>query len=84
MVPLIPSIIGSFVGLLSGSVIIELIYGIPGAGRLYLDALSIGNYDYNLLLAIGAFYTIIGLVASLIVDLSYGLVDPRIRIGGKK
>jgi oligopeptide transport system permease protein len=84
MVPLIPSIIGSFVGLLSGSVIIELIYGIPGAGRLYLDALSIGNYDYNLLLAIGAFYTIIGLVASLIIDLSYGIVDPRIRIGGKK
>jgi oligopeptide transport system permease protein len=84
MVPLVPSIIGSFVGLLSGSVIIELIYGIPGTGRLYLDSLALGSYDYNLLLAIGAFYTIIGLFASLVIDLSYGIVDPRIRIGGRK
>jgi oligopeptide transport system permease protein len=84
LVPLVPSIIGSFVGLLSGSVIIELIYGIPGTGRLYLDSLAIGNYDYNLLLAIGAFYTLVGLIASLLIDLSYGLVDPRIRIGGRK
>jgi oligopeptide transport system permease protein len=84
MVPLVPSIIGSFVGLLSGSVIIERIYGIPGAGQLYLDSLQTGNYDYNLLLALGAFYTSIGLFASLLVDLSYGLVDPRIRMGGRK
>ncbi len=84
LVPLVPSIIGSFVGLLSGSVIIERIYSIPGAGRLYLDSLQNGNYDYNLLLALGAFYTSIGLIASLLVDLSYGIVDPRIRMGGRK
>lgn len=84
LVPLVPSIIGSFVGLLSGSVVIERIYSIPGAGRLYLDALQNGNYDYNVLLALGAFYTSIGLLASLLVDLSYGIVDPRIRMGGRK
>lgn len=84
LVPLVPSIIGSFVGLLSGSVIIERIYSIPGTGRLYLDSLQNGSYDFNVLLALGAFYTGIGLLASLLVDLSYGIVDPRIRMGGRK
>jgi oligopeptide transport system permease protein len=84
MVPLVPSIIGSFVGLLSGSVIIELIYGVPGVGRTYLRAMTRGSYDYNLILASTAFYTIIGLFAVLLVDLSYGIVDPRIRMGARK
>ncbi|MCF7926953.1 MAG: ABC transporter permease [Candidatus Izimaplasma sp.] len=84
MVPLVPSIIFSFVGLLSGSIVIEKIYGIPGTGRVYLNALVPGSYDYNVLLAVTAFYTTIGLFAVLLVDLSYGLVDPRIRMGAKK
>jgi oligopeptide transport system permease protein len=84
MVPLVPGIIGSFVGLLSGSVIIERIYSIPGAGRLFIRALTQNSYDYNLILAITAFYTAISLFAVLLVDLSYGIVDPRIRMGAKK
>lgn len=84
MVPLVPSIIGSFVGLLSGSVIIEQIYGIPGTGRIFIRALQSGNYDYNVLLVVTAFYTIISLFAILLVDLSYGIVDPRIRMGARK
>jgi ABC-type dipeptide/oligopeptide/nickel transport system permease component len=84
MVPLVPSIIGSFVGLLSGSVVIELIYGIPGTGRLYIRAMTRGAYDYNLILGTTAFYTVISLFAVLLVDLSYGLVDPRIRMGARK
>jgi len=84
MVPLVPSVIGSFVSLLSGSVIIELIYGIPGTGRIYIRALTRNAYDYNLVLGTTAFYTIIGLFAVLLVDLSYGIVDPRIRMGARK
>jgi oligopeptide transport system permease protein len=84
MVPLVPGIIGSFVGLLSGSVIIERIYGIPGTGRIYLRAMTDGQYDFNLILAITAFYTIISLFAVLLVDLSYGIVDPRIRMGARR
>lgn len=84
MVPLVPTIIFSFVGLLSGSVIIEIIYGIPGTARIYLRALAKNNYDYNLILGITAFYTIIGLFAVLLVDLSYGIVDPRIRMGARR
>ena len=84
MVPLVPGIIFSFVGLLSGSVIIELIYSVPGTGRVFLTAMTRGSYDYNLILATTAFYTIISLFAVLLVDLSYGIVDPRIRMGAKK
>jgi|LGVE01.1.fsa_nt_gb oligopeptide transport system permease protein len=84
MVPLVPGIIGSFVFLLSGSVIIEKIYGIPGTGLIYLDAMTEGQYDFNLVLGITAFYTIISLFAVLLVDLSYGIVDPRIRMGARR
>jgi oligopeptide transport system permease protein len=84
MVPLIPGIIGSFVGLLSGSVIIEQIYSVPGTGTIFLRAMELNNYDYNLILGITAFYTVISLFAVLLVDLSYGIVDPRIRMGARK
>ncbi len=84
MVPLVPGIIGSFVGLLSGSVIIEIVYGIPGTSRIFLEAMAPNSLDYNLILGVTAFYTIIGLIATLLVDLSYGVVDPRIRMGAKK
>ncbi len=84
MVPLIPSVIASFVGLLSGSVIIEQIYSIPGTGQIFIRAIEPNNLDYDLILGITAFYTIIGLFAVLLVDLSYGVVDPRIRMGARK
>ncbi len=84
MVPLVPSIIFSFVGILSGSVIMEQIYSIPGVGRVFFRALTPNAYDYNLLLATTAFYTVIGLFAILLVDVTYGLIDPRIRMGGGK
>ncbi|OOO00253.1 MAG: hypothetical protein ATN35_08425 [Epulopiscium sp. Nele67-Bin004] len=82
-VPLVPGIIYSFVGILSGSVIIEMIYSIPGTGTIFIRALTQNAYDYNLLLASTAFYTFVGLIAVLIVDLTYGLIDPRIRMGAK-
>ncbi len=83
-VPLVPGIIYSFVGILSGSVVIEAIYSIPGTGTIFIRALTRNSYDYNLILASTAFYTFVGLFAVLVVDLSYGLVDPRIRMGGRK
>ncbi|WBW95219.1 ABC transporter permease [Oceanirhabdus sp. W0125-5] len=84
MVPLVPTIIFSFVGILGGSVIMEMIYSIPGTGQVFIRALTKNAYDYNLLLSNSAFYTSIGLFATLVVDLTYGIIDPRIRMGGKK
>ena len=82
MVPIFPMIIGEFIGIMSGSMITEQIFGVPGIGKTYL--LAVSTRDYNIFLFISMFYVAIGLVAGLLVDISYGLVDPRIRIGGGK
>ena len=82
MVPIMPMIVGQFVAVLSGSLIIEKIFGIPGIGSTYIS--SILERDYALFLAVSMFYTVISLVATLVIDVSYGLVDLRIRMGGGK
>ena len=79
MVPIFPMIFGEFIGILSGSLVIEKIFGIPGIGQLFLN--SITALDYNLFMLLTIFYTFIGLAAGLVVDVSYGLIDPRIRMG---
>ncbi|MBD5481701.1 MAG: ABC transporter permease [Lachnospiraceae bacterium] len=79
MVPVFPMILGEFVGILGGSLIIEQIFGVPGVGQLFLN--SITALDYNFFMLLTAFYTLIGLVAGIVVDISYGLIDPRIKMG---
>ncbi|MFA6620113.1 MAG: ABC transporter permease [Bacilli bacterium] len=82
MVPIVPMIISEFVGILSGSMVLEQLYGIPGVGSLFVDALT--SKDYAVVMVDMAIYTIIGLFATLVIDLSYGIVDPRIRMGASK
>jgi oligopeptide transport system permease protein len=82
MVVILPMIIGAFIDILGGSLIIENIFGIPGIGNLYVT--SINLRDYNFFMALTIFYTLIGLVSGIVVDISYGFIDPRIRMGSKK
>jgi oligopeptide transport system permease protein len=82
LVPLVPGIIGQFIGILSGSIILENLYGIPGIGNLFLTAIS--AKDYNVIMVDMAIFTMIGLFATLLVDITYGIVDPRIRMGARK
>ncbi len=81
MVPIFPSIIAEFISILSGSMILENIFGIPGVGKLYL--MSINSLDYDFFMFLSGFYCIIGLMAGILVDVSYGFIDPRIRMGAK-
>ena len=81
MVPIFPSIVGEFVSVLSGSLVIEKIFSIPGVGGLYLNAINSQDYDFFMMLS--AFYLLVGLAAGLVIDLSYGVIDPRIRMGAK-
>ena len=82
MVPIVPSILAEFIGILGGSMILETLYGIPGIGELFVKALN--GQDYNVLFVDMAIFTTIGLIAGVFLDLSYGLIDPRIRMGAKK
>lgn len=79
MVPILPMILGEFVGILGGSLIIEAIFSIPGIGALYVT--SVNLRDYNFFMADTILYTAIGLLAGIVIDLSYGFIDPRIKMG---
>ncbi len=81
-VVVIPAIFGEFIGILGGSLIIERIFSIPGVGGLTLSAIN--GRDYPIFMLTTVFYTAIGLVGGLVVDISYGFIDPRIRMGSKK
>ncbi len=82
MVPILPGIISSFVGILSGSFIIEQIFAVPGVGSLYISSIQLRDYD--VFVYVTAFYTFIGLAANILIDLSYGFLDPRVRMGSRK
>jgi oligopeptide transport system permease protein len=70
-------------GIITGSFVIERIFGIPGLGSHFVT--SISNRDYTVIMGVTVFYSIILLFSILLVDIAYGLIDPRIKIaGGKK
>lgn len=71
-------IIGWFMSIFMGSIIIEQIFQINGIGKMYYTGLM--NQDYDVALAIQMLYCVITLISNLITDLSYGLVDPRVRV----
>ncbi|MBQ8873119.1 MAG: ABC transporter permease [Clostridia bacterium] len=83
-VVIFPMIMGEFIGILSGSLIIEQMFGIPGVGKLYINSVQAQPApDYNIFMLLGTFYTFIGLAAGIVSDISYGIIDPRIRMGAR-
>lgn len=78
LLPVITLIIGWLMSVFSGSLVVERMFNLNGMGKFYIDALT--NQDYNVALAIQLFYIIIALLGNLIADLSYGFVDPRVRV----
>jgi oligopeptide transport system permease protein len=64
--------------LLTGTFVVEQIFAIPGLGKFYV--LGIQNLDYSLVLGMTTFYGLFLIAANFVVDIIYGLVDPRIRI----
>ena len=65
-------------GMFGGSLIVELIYGIPGAGRLSLDAIF--QRDFPVLTAFVLMGAVMLVLANLVIDIAYTIVDPRIRL----
>ena len=69
------------VGLLTGSLVTEQIFAIPGIGFLMSKAISAN--DYNVVIALAFVFAAIYVTARLILDVLYGLIDPRVRVGGR-
>lgn len=80
MVPIANIIVPLITGIMGGSLVIERIFAVPGMGGQLIDSIIAG--DYFLTVALLMFYSAVSLVTILIVDISYGIIDPRIRVGG--
>ncbi len=78
LIPIVTLVVGWFLGIFSGSIMVENIFGLNGIGKLYYSSLT--DKDYEVVLALQMFYVIIGLLGNLIIDILYGFVDPRIRV----
>ncbi len=78
LIPIITLVIGWFLGIFSGSIMIENIFGLNGMGQIYIKALN--GKDFEVVLLLQMFYVIIGLLGNLIIDLAYGFADPRVRV----
>jgi oligopeptide transport system permease protein len=63
--------------IITGSVVIEQIFGIPGIGRYFVQGAL--NRDYTLVMGVVIFFAVLIIVLNLIVDLIYGLLDPKVR-----
>ena len=75
--PLLSYMGPAIAAVLTGSVVVEQVFGIPGVGQLFITGAT--NRDYTLVLGITVFYAALVIVLNLIVDLLYGFLDPRIR-----
>jgi len=64
--------------ILTGSFVVERIFAIPGIGKHFVEA--VGNRDYTVIMGLTIFYAVFLIIAVLIVDLLYGLIDPRIKL----
>ena len=64
---------------LTGTFVIESIFAIPGMGKYYVE--SVSNNDYSMVLGMTVFYGIFLVTCNLVVDILYGVADPRVRIG---
>lgn len=82
LLPVISYLGPAIAGIITGSVVVEQIYGIPGLGRYFVQGAL--NRDYTLVMGVVVFYGIFIIMLNLIVDLLYGWLDPQIRLQGKK
>ena len=80
LIPVVTVLGPIFAGLLMGSFVVESMFLIPGLGRYFVD--SITNLDYPLIMGLTVFYGTFLVTMNLLVDVAYGLLDPRIRAVG--
>ena len=79
LIPVVTILGPILVNLMTGTMVVEKICGVPGLGKLLIN--SILSNDVNIILACSFLYAAMYIVMMLIIDVSYGIIDPRIRLG---
>lgn len=78
LLPIITAIGLSLPGIFTGALFVELLFGIPGIGREFLQAVL--GPDYDVVLGLVLFGSVLFVLANILIDIAYGFIDPRIRI----
>ena len=78
LIPIITYLGPLIAGILTGSFVVEKIFAIPGLGREFVNTIS--NRDYTVIMGVTVFYSSILIICNLLVDLLYGIIDPRIKL----
>ena len=78
LIPVITVVAPLMVSLMTGSLVVEKIFAIPGMGSLLVTAIQVN--DYNVIIALSFIYSILFIGTMLVVDILYGVIDPRIRL----
>jgi oligopeptide transport system permease protein len=78
LIPVMTIMGPALAGLITGSFIIETMFGFPGSGREYVTAIS--NRDYSMIMGTTLIYALLIVLANLTVDIMYGFLDPRIKV----
>ena len=79
LIPVITILGPILVNLMTGTMVVEQICGVPGLGKLLIN--SIHTNDVNIILACSFLYAALYIIMMLIIDVAYGIIDPRIRLG---
>ncbi len=82
LIPIITILGPMAIGLITGSLVIENIFAIPGIGEQFVKAIQVN--DYPVIMGTTIFYSFLIVAIILIVDILYGIIDPRIRVAGGK
>ncbi len=82
MIPIVTILAPLTVFLITGSLVVEQIFVVPGIGEQFVDSVFVN--DYAMILGTTLFFSVLFIVALLIQDILYGIIDPRIRVAGAK
>ena len=84
LIPVVTVIAPLVVDLLTGAMVMEKIYGVNGVGKLMVDAIAGDGIDYNYVLALSIVFSSLYIGIMLVLDILYGIIDPRIRLASKE
>ena len=78
LIPVVTALGPLFAAIVTGTVVVETIFNIPGIGRAFVTAVA--SYDYPMILATSVLFAVVVALANLVVDVAYVFIDPRVRL----